>query len=330
MQTIRRILFAVKDPDAARQPGIVKAIEVARSLGASLELFHALTSPVFLSLQPMEGRRLADLRSAALEHARTRLSRFAGAARKRGVPLDWSAEWDYPPHEAVVRRAAASGADLIAAECHHGTRTRPWLIHLTDWELLRHSPLPVLLLRTRTPWRRPVVLAAVDPARHHAKPAALDQAIVAAARGLALQLRGTLHAVHANHPPLSGLALGDPALDAATLARTFEDVRTQAARDFEELMQRCDVPRARRHLLDGNPVREIPRVARRLKAGLMVMGDLSRSGLERLFIGNTAERVLQDLPCDLLVVKPESFQTDVAGGARGMRVLAAPLAPALA
>ena len=32
------------------QPGLAKAIQVARALGASLELFHALTDAVFIEL----------------------------------------------------------------------------------------------------------------------------------------------------------------------------------------------------------------------------------------------------------------------------------------
>ena len=37
------------------------------------------------------------------------------------------------------------------------------------------------------------------------------------------------------------------------------------------------------------------------------MGAVSRSGLQRIFIGSTAERVLDRLPCDLIVVKRPGF-----------------------
>ena len=36
MASIRRIVFAIRDPTAARQPGLAKAIQVARAFGASL------------------------------------------------------------------------------------------------------------------------------------------------------------------------------------------------------------------------------------------------------------------------------------------------------
>ena len=50
------------------------------------------------------------------------------------------------------------------------------------------------------------------------------------------------------------------------------------------------------------------------------MGALSRSGLQRVFIGNTAERILGSLACDVLVVKPANSRRSVAHETRGMRV----------
>jgi hypothetical protein len=51
------------------------------------------------------------------------------------------------------------------------------------------------------------------------------------------------------------------------------------------------------------------------------MGAISRSGLKRAMIGNTAERVLNQLPCDVLVVKPARFKTKVPGVGRGVRIV---------
>jgi universal stress protein E len=46
------------------------------------------------------------------------------------------------------------------------------------------------------------------------------------------------------------------------------------------------------------------------------MGAVSRSGVKRLVLGSTVERVLDELPCDVLVVKPRGFRTPppTAGG----------------
>jgi universal stress protein E len=330
MKTIRHILFAVRNPDAVRQPGIIKAIAVAKSLGASLEVFHALTSPVFVGLEPMTGATVEMLRCEFRQRAHARLEKFAALAKRSGVALTSAVEWDYPPHEAIVRRAARMGADLIIAECHKGTRTRPWLIHLTDWELLRTSSLPVLLFKNPRRYRRPVVLAAVDPSHAHAKPARLDADILAAGAQFSVALHGRLHAMHANNPPFGALALGDPGVNASTISATIAALEQKRREDFQKFMDAMDIEPARRHLVDGAPAAAIPGVARKTNAALVVMGAVSRSGLGRMFIGNTAERVLGALPCDVLVLKPRGAKTSVAETPRGMQIVSAPAIPLVA
>jgi universal stress protein E len=321
MKALRKILVAVKNPDARRQAGVDKAIGIAKSLGAAVELFHAISTPVFMDLQPLKGNSLAALKREALELRGRRLERIAAKARRRGVATTCRVEWDFPPHEAIVRGARRSGADLIVAECHVGRRLAPWLVHLTDWELLRLSPLPVLLLKNARPWHRPRVVAAVDPTHARDKPARLDDSIVESAKHLARQLRGTLDVVHANFPPALGLLYADPSIDGRVMATILDRQKQQDARRFAAFAERADVPRASRHLVEGNPVESIPAFARRRRADLVVMGAVSRSGLKRVFIGNTAESVLADLPCDVLVVKPGRLPSRVPRASRGMRIV---------
>jgi universal stress protein E len=318
---IRRVLFAIRNPQARQQPGLAKAIQVARAFGASLELFHALTDAVFIELGRYADDSLDRLRERVEGEARIPLVRLCEVAHKHGVAASHAVEWDYPPHEAVVRRASAIGAVLIVAECHKGARTRPWLIHLTDWELLRLSPLPVLLLKNGKAYRRPLTLAAVDPAHAHAKPSKLDARILAAAAELSQGLRGTLHLVHANYPSIVGLG---PSVNRTWSTLSFDELMEQERQAFEAFRANAGIPRTRAHLVEGNPCREIPRAADQLGADIVVMGALSRSGLQRLFIGNTAERVLGSLNCDVLAVKPEEPASLTAREPRGIRVWVAP------
>jgi universal stress protein E len=315
----RRVLFAIRNPEAARQPGLAKAIQVARALGASLELFHAIADSIFIELANVGDHSVDALRERVEGEVRVPLARLVEVVRKHGVEAGSSVEWDYPPHEAVVRRAQAIGAELIIAEYHRGGRTRPWLIHLTDWELLRTSPVPVLLLKNTRPYKRPLTLAAVDPGHAHAKPVNLDTRILEAAREFSSRLRGALHVMHANYPSIVGLG---PPVHKTWSTLTFEELEDEERLAFEEFRDRVGVPRPRAHLVEGNPTVQIPRLAKKLRAGIVVMGAVSRSGLERVFIGNTAERVLGALDCDILVVKPATFAARVAREPRGIRVLA--------
>jgi universal stress protein E len=312
--TDKLVLFAVRDPEARKQLGFAKAIQVARALGASLELFHALTDTLIIDLSQAQAHALARLRARAEGEARAPLTRLCEAAQKHGVMADCSVVWDARPHEAIVRRALAIGASLIIAECHKGVRTRPWLMHLTDWELLRTSPMPVLLIKSGKPYRRPRILAAVDPSHSHTKPLGLDEHIVSMADELGKGLRGALHIVHAGFPSVVGVDVQKAAKKASTSwsLLSLEDLEKQEREIFETFRASASVPRTRAHFVNGNPATEIPRVAAKLRADIVAMGALSRSGLERIFIGNTAERILGALASDVLVVKPEALAARIA------------------
>jgi universal stress protein E len=323
--SISRVLFAIRDPEARSQPGLAKAIQVARALDASLELFHAITDSVFIELARHDENAVDRLRERIEGEVRIPLTRLCEVARGHGVDATHCVEWDYPPHEAIVRRAVDSGVELIIAECHRGARTRPWLIHLTDWELLRTSPLPVLLLKNGKPYYRPLVLAAVDPAHAHAKPADLDARIATAATRLANGLRGEMHLLHANAPSIVGTSVEAAAKRATTRWSTpsYEELLRQERDEFEKFRAAQKVPRRRAHVVEDGPAAAIPRLAGELGAGIVVMGALSRSGLQRVIIGNTAERVLAALPCDVLVVKPPGSAARIATQSRGIHVVAA-------
>ena len=328
MDPVRRVLIAVKNPDRRSQRGVDKAMRIAGRLGASVELFHTISSPVFLELEPLTGHSVAEIRREAVQLRLSRLERIAARARKAGIEVTCHVAWDFPPPDAIVRRAEHLRADLIIAECHEGKRLKPWLIHLTDWELLRLSTKPVLLLKNAREWRKAVVLAAVDPSHAHAKPARLDSVIVAQATALSRAMHGRLELMHANFPAGYALMMADPGLNAETLEAVYRHMKAKRTEQFDAFAAKVRAPRRHRHLLDADPEFAIPHLARKLRADVVVMGAVSRSGLKRVFIGNTAERVLESLPCDVLVVKPPRFPKRVTRKPRGMRLVAsAPMMP---
>jgi universal stress protein E len=320
MRRIRCILVAVKEPTAKPQPALAKAAQLARALDAALVLFQAIDAPLYLE---SSGPGLTDIRNierSTQESCRKRLERHAHRVRRLGVRVEVSAEWDYPAYEAVVRAARRADADLIVAEQHAGRHTGAALLHLNDWELLRRAPVPVLLVKRRGLYRRPRVLAAVDPDHRYAKPAQLDRDILTVGARIAEALRGSLHVVHAFSPvPLTAYTRGVLSDDIlADMQR--RSVRTAAAK-LERLAGRAGIPAARRHLIARHPSDAIEQAAAETASAIVVMGALARSGLRRLLIGNTAERVLDHLPCDLLVVKPSGFSPAVARRRRGARYL---------
>ncbi|MGB5281366.1 MAG: universal stress protein, partial [Arenicellales bacterium] len=65
------------------------------------------------------------------------------------------------------------------------------------------------------------------------------------------------------------------------------------------------------HFIKGHPRIDVPKFADKINAGLVVMGTVARTGLPGLFMGNTAESILNQLDCSVLAVKPQGFVTPV-------------------
>jgi universal stress protein E len=103
------------------------------------------------------------------------------------------------------------------------------------------------------------------------------------------------------------------------------DAEDESRQRFNNVLKKRTIPAARRHLIRGLPAAAIPATARKTGSALVVIGAVSRSALARLFIGNTAESVMDELRCDLLVVKPARLAARVARARRGPRFISSPL-----
>jgi universal stress protein E len=325
MRSIRRILVAVKEPGSRSMPATVtKGIQLARARGAGLELFNSLTAPIYAEAFIYGQRSFSDvtqqIRLRAMKRLQALAARASTGGRQRQIKISVAAEWDAPAYEAIIRRAMATKADLIIAERHAGRHIAASLLHLNDWELLRRSPVPVLLVKTAGRYQRASILAAIDPAHRLAKPVRLDREILSISAVMAAALAGRLHALHAYQPVASGQRPTD-ALDPDTAARINARL-AKAARDrFQRALAGVSIARSRRLLMDLPPPEAIVRAAGSVRSDMVVMGAVSRSGLRRWIVGNTAETVLDRLSCDLLIVKPPRFASGIGRRRSGPRLV---------
>ena len=222
-----------------------------------------------------------------------------------------------------MRRAVRRKVDLIVAERHAGRHVAGWMLSYTDWELLRLAPCPVLIVNSPRPYHRPMVMAAVDPLHQHAKPVRLDADILKTAGALSSALKGTMQVVHVYPPPVVVTAgwVSGPLVMPGVDGRAAEQ-QARAALDAE--LERLPLPPHKVTVLEGVPRETIPATAKAVKAAMVVMGAVSRSGLKRLLIGNTAEAVLDALPCDVLIIKPGRFRSPVPARTRGAQIMTIP------
>ncbi len=307
---IRRILVAIRDLRHAPRNELRKAAALARRSGARIELFHAIEEPDPGRSYPetITRAQLRSQRAQIVERAEARLERFA-RTELPGLKVSWSTSFEHPAYHAVVRRALRSRADLVIAATRGHRFGARLVLRNVDWELIRHCAVPLLLVKSRRPYRRPVILAAVDPFHIGASASGLDARLLDAARQFAQLLHGTTLVFHAYMPLVMAQPSGVGAAPLMMMPPAVEEAHgEEVVRTIERLASRAGIARGRCQVCMGEVADELSALARRTRADLVVMGAMSRSALARLFIGNTAEHVLDRLSCDVLVVKPPGFR----------------------
>jgi len=310
MKRLDRIL-AVFDPTSEAQPALGKAASLARVFGSTLELFICDFDPS-LSGQPFfDTDKLRELREEFLTERVEFLEEVADGLRAQGIAVETHVHWDNPLYRGIVRRVQESGPDLVVKDTHYHSVIRRTVFTNTDWSLIRACPAPLLLAKPGD-WRvPPKVVAALDPGHLGDKPAALDHDILDCAQLLAGRLSGEVHAVHAFFPAALLAATtamtGMPMVSGVTAGEIVETERKRIAGVLSGIVASHALPPERIHLEQGSAADVLPRLAERLAADVLVMGAVSRSRVQELFVGSTAERVLDRIGCDVLVVKPADF-----------------------
>jgi universal stress protein E len=296
---VRAILVAVADPIARVQPALERAADIAVPFKSRIVLFHAAFDSALSGRPFFDSKRLAKSRGWYIDVRTRALEAHAAKLRRLGLQLDVSVTWEEPAHEAIVRAALREGADLVIAGRHERRKNSPQP-RLTDWELMRLCPRPLLVTRSSSVVARSgAVLAALDPQHLNDKPATLDIAIAQHATAFAQALRLDCHAAH--FVPSSAYPLGESAAGR-------RKVQHRIAMRMKRVMKRAGAAAAPVHVLQGDVVADLPTLTRKLGAQILVMGIISRRGVKRLVIGDTAESIIRAASCDILLIKPDGFR----------------------
>ena len=304
---IRCILVAIRDLHHPPRAELRKAAEIARAAKATVELFHVVDAGT-----PTHGVAKAD-------KAEQRLDSLRRLPFLHGLKVTAHSSLDYPPHEAIIRRSIKIRADLVIVATRTRGLTGRLLLRNTDWELIRQCPSPLLLVKSPRAYAKSVVLVAVDPFHTHSKPANLDARLLDFGGAITRLLKGSLHAFHAYMPLVAFAPIPGAAALPVGLAPEVEESHAELiASEFNRIASSAGVPPRARHLHMGIVSSELCAAARSTRASMVVMGAVSRSALRRVFIGSTAEAVLDKLTCDVLVLKPRGFRSSV--GAREFKL----------
>lgn len=316
MREITKIL-AIVDPTAELQPAMHRAAWLAKHTGAQLELLLCYYNEYLSGDRLFDSPSLEKARAEVIAREEKLLEALAEPLRADGITVSTTAVWDHPLYEGIVRQSIDSNADIVFKDTHHHSAVARAVLTNTDWNLIRTCPVPLWLVKPTEIADDPVLLAAIDPMNEHDKPAALDDELLQISKYLGEKVGGSVHAFHSYDPRIAVATATANAYIPVSLP--FDEIEQQMHEDhqkrFAEITSFHGIDDSNAHLASGLTHEELAAAADKVGAAVVVMGAVARNRWKRLFIGATAERTLEHLPCDLLIVKPDWFKTPVESGA---------------
>jgi universal stress protein E len=301
-------ILVIVEPDVHPADVIARAVWLAKLTQCDLELL--LCDPDIGPLREgllvsNEARDIAREIRAAQEEI---LEELAEPARAAGINVNADVLEERPIADGVLHHALNLQPRYVLKATHYHSAAERSIFVDTDWQLIRSCPYPIWLVKPHELREQPVIVAAVDPTHSHDKPAALDNVIVDAAQEIGSATKGDVHLFHSYHRLIG---IGREA------TRTFKPIKlpvdelSQKISDehrarLDELANARGIDAEHTHQLPGDAKELLPMFARTQGADLVVMGALARWGLKRAVLGSTAEKVLDQLPCDVLIVRQET------------------------
>ncbi len=307
---IQKILVGV-DFSGTSEVALRRAVALGKSLGATVTVAHVLTDlrDALESMPPKARWKLVagdideferDLRHDSDAKLAKLIAPYAAEATLETVTLVGKA------HAELVRAVLRHHYDLVVAGTVGMSMVKKLLVGSTAQKLLQCCPAPVWVAPPVETLQLKQILVPVDFSPVSAK--ALQYAGLLASREQA-----KLHVLHVlDDKDLLELpqVAEQPGKQLGAYRRELKKTTAEHLREF--VTQHLPESVAPEYLLaHGAPWQLIDSNAKKLGADLIVMGSVGRSGVSGLFLGNTAERVLNYTRRPLLIVKPDEFVTPI-------------------
>jgi len=151
---------------------------------------------------------------------------------------------------------------------------------------------------------------------------AISQAGVRYAQVLADKLAATLALVHVVEPPVyyggnsEAVLLRDDAAVVAEAEKQLEQIAKQESQSGRP---------ATTFVREGKPFHEITTLGRERRMDLIVIATRGHTGLKRVLLGSTAERVVRHASCPVLTVPSPAAEPDQAASAVRLRKIIVPI-----
>ena len=306
------------DPNHDAQPALLKALDLCHHQPTTLILCVGVYYAAIEASHLLDDNALTEAKQHIIDRHQLQLAKLQ--ERHKGLPISYvlDVQWHTPLYEGIIQAAIKHKAELIIKSTGRHPLANKIFFTPSDWQLLKASPVPVLLTRGKNQNADGPILACVDPMHKDAKIHKQDQQVLNAANTLARMLDTPVYAGHCFDPDywqllvtyfeVSGIWSDSFPLQQTTTAESMlEQLRLEHLAAFDTLCDREKIESPRRYFISGPLSEVLPELIEELSIGTVVVGSHYRTGL----LGSTAEWLLESVECDLLAVKPLDFVSPV-------------------
>ena len=243
----------------------------------------------------------ARLKSFILESSESQLEDALESVRDKFGSLESATLWNARTWEGVLHAAKDVEADLIlratGEEDSLGEKVSSVIRTPDEWNLLRHSEVPVMLVKAAAWPRETTVICAIDVFDDsHER---LNDAVLSWSGAFADSLGADLDLVYA-YP------LFEPWVGGMGAVKSYADIKSAVEGDAREraskLADRAGISYRHLHLEEGHTGPVLARLVEDAGAAVLVVGTHAREGVKGVLLGNTSERILHAVDCDVVTV----------------------------
>lgn len=294
-------ILVVLDSEHPEQIALDKALWLADVLKADITLMTSVYEPYAGESSSLDEETRTRIREARLDSTRRWVESFLPEIEARNIKGKAETWWQKHLHDAVIDSMRHTDFDLvIKGTSQHGIMDR--IFTHTDWNLMRHCPAPVMLVKSPAPWKHNRVLASIDATSQDDGHKLINDNILQFAEHLADHFETDLHMVN-SYPQVAIAFAMVPEVTAPDDIQEYISGQHQQA--CEVLAHKFSINEDHVHIGEGEPVDVVASTVASIEADVLVVGTVGRTGLAGVLIGNTAEQLVDRVSCDVLVIKPQ-------------------------
>lgn len=297
-----RNILVVADSDLKSNMSLSRAVHIAQQEGADqikIKFFLVIYdfSYELTSVLPQSERE--EMRNTVIHEKLGALTKIA-ESYSHCATIEVKAIWNSHYFDAILEEVTHFDHDLVIKNSYLHPPLQSFIFTPTDWHLIRKSPVPVLLVKDEHWQKGGDILAAINCSEDDDIQDVLNHKIIQEGLEVSKLLQGTLHIINSYVGTPINIAIELPDFDPQAYDAALKKHHWEKLTNYADQYQ---IPHAQIHLVEGTPEETLPEICLKMQTHTLILGSLGRTGFSAALVGNTAEHIIDQVSCDLLVIK---------------------------